>query len=81
MFQSVTAVSNCAFVPVIPTMEVWSPVFVPLLDPLKFEAVMLLIPRFTFAVAQVYGISTVFKLVSCVPSTAGSFPVPSSLTI
>lgn len=29
MFQSVTAVSNCAFVPVIPTMEAWSPVFVP----------------------------------------------------
>lgn len=35
MFQSVTAVSNCAFVPVIPTMEVWSPVFVPELVPLQ----------------------------------------------
>lgn len=29
-FPSVQAVSNCAFVPVMPTIDVWSPVFVPL---------------------------------------------------
>lgn len=43
-FPSVHAVSNCALVPVIPTMDVWSPVFVPedvpLWVPERFEPVM-----------------------------------------
>jgi len=41
MFPSETAVSNCAFVPVIPTIEVWSPVLLPEEEPEKLVAVKL----------------------------------------
>ena len=42
---SVTAVLNCASVPVMPTIEVWSPVLVPLEVPEKVPLWVASVPR------------------------------------
>ncbi len=42
---SVSAALNCAVVPVIPTMLVWSPVFVPLDEPLNVPFCVASVPR------------------------------------